>query len=1433
MAPRAKAVFFSRDRHTPRAPVRPTERVVAARLGDAARRVKTVDLVARLLALMCVLVSMVLVLAVADQWLVAGGLPQWLRTLALAGLILGGGLGFLATVLPLVVRRVSPLFAAYTIEQGAPWLKNVLLNFVCLRREQQARSAPPPHAEDAELKQAILLSLEQTAAAQLSRVPGELLVDSAPALRWGYALVAVLAISVGYLILSPKNLFVSVYRVLVPWSPVPPATRVSFVSVEPGSMQIERGMRLDITTEIRGLRSGEPVVLHYSSADGTAVDLTQTMKPVRGNYRFSAPLPEDPHGIQGTLFYWISAGDARTPAFRVEVLPPLTLNATEVTLRFPSYTGGSESTVYGTGDFRAIEGTEATLVVQASEPLRAASIRFPTGPTKSIPLELIDPQTARATFVLQVPPGFFAPIYFQEYEVSGTAQSGRSTQEPAKYRIEILRDLPPEVSILQPAAEQVEISPEAALPIQIRAEDRDFGLSRVEMRMAFEGRFLPSVPIYQTREGSEAPRRFEQTLRFNPSSLGLKHGEQVTLCVAAADNRQPEPNWAESARFSVRIRMPGEPTGPATADPRDGNLQPAPSSAGQRVIAAADNQSEPMEKPTQLPESTPASDSHKQTSSIEREDTSPPEEPAGQKEYRPRESLELSAEPPSRDGESAGNKVPPPQTSAMQGSSARDGGETPSRAEQTTPSSLPSGQPAKATPATPSDDAHAANSPESAGGQAAGPSASASQQAGSPANRSTTPGTSAEDSAEASSPSQSGVQQGLESAQRQTSAATAADGSGSGKSPSDPSPGGGKSRRTAPSEGPSPSPPGKTEETGNLTASAFSYDNARSSSDNAPSAGNRQASLGETAPRQSLPGDSAESPPPTREPVDGILNPGEAFERILDYLRQQISASREAAQSLNLPEDLAQEVFGQLPTGSKIQRAADDARGGLSPFEDPSAQPSPIGNEPQEGGSQPAPSASDPGQKGPRNDRPQTPNPSQKSNLTESSMKQGAPPQSPPPSTPDLQEKTEPTSAARAETGTTQGAATDSDSTNPPLAASKPAQSPPGSSPDSQGAQSPPTSSGDSDRGKVDPSKEGQVDPSKELPAAEEHSASLSPAQRPHEPAGSAVAPSPATPTPAPLQPYQKEGQPPGANQPPPPEERSSAQEAQSPSISRHQSSTRGQTDGDRSGAGGRGGGQQAPQPGAGSPGSHSPSDIGGQTAPSPGGSELAPSPSGTLPSALQAQPSSPKGAPQAGSGPSPQAQTTSTNQGGGASPKEGVANETEIREPNPRESTPENRTGSAAAGNPMRGGTGSSDGSLPPSSAPPIYQGDTPNLEYAEKATMLVLEYLAHQAEYSAAPDPNLLNNLGWTEEDLRRFYQYWARMKEKADRTADPNSPERRQWLQALGSLGIRPGHSSVSGSSPRSPTDRLRQGRYVPPPPEWADPFRAYRSSIAREK
>ncbi|MDA8746468.1 hypothetical protein N9N28_17735, partial [Rubripirellula amarantea] len=113
-------------------------------------------------------------------------------------------------------------------------------------------------------------------------------------------------------------------------------------------------------------------------------------------------------------------------------------------------------------------------------------------------------------------------------------------------------------------------------------------------------------------------------------------------------------------------------------------------------------------------------------------------------------------------------------------------------------------------------------------------------------------------------------------------------------------------------------------------------------------------------------------------------------------------------------------------------------------------------------------------------------------------------------------------------------------------------------------------------------------------------------------------------------------------------------------------------------------------------------------------------------------------------------------------------------------------------------------------------------------KQTDLVLDKLADQLDKGQV-DHEMLDELGWSEDDLRRFVDRWNRLRSEAQR---PNSTDAQQELDArLRSLGGTIGPKN--GTTERTQDDfrDLREGYQSKVPLKYRDRLKAYTEGVSR--
>jgi hypothetical protein len=378
-----------------------------------------------------------------------------------------------------------------------------------------------------------------------------------------------------------------------------PASRVEIANVEPGTTTLARGEMLQVSADVHGVGEADPVVVRYTTADGQAVEKAVTMKGSESGLHFTAQLPAPtepgrPTGVSQNLRYLIEAGDARSHVYSVTVVAAPTITVTRVDYEYPAYTGYANRSIDGLGDIRAIEGTRVTIHAEANSPIQDAAIDFEADGRRDVRMT-VDGNEAQASFVLGLRDDHQTAKY-KSYAVRFTGTDGRANRDPVKYPIDVLPDYAPEASIVAPAEKTRDIRLDETVPIAVDARDPDFALSEVRLKGDAAGHTVLDEPLLS----KEHTGRFTGRLQFTPSEHGLKAGDVMQYWVVARDNRKPQANEAASEPQTLRI----EPAGSNQQQPPDRLAkrdkrphQPGDQQQGQPQ--SGDNQGNQQQQPSQ------------------------------------------------------------------------------------------------------------------------------------------------------------------------------------------------------------------------------------------------------------------------------------------------------------------------------------------------------------------------------------------------------------------------------------------------------------------------------------------------------------------------------------------------------------------------------------------------------------------------------------------------------------------------------------------------------------------------------------------------------------------------------------------------------------------------------------------------------------------
>lgn len=827
------------------------ERRIEERIRSLGRRIGWVELSWRVLIWLVGVVGFLLVFSICDQWLFSRGMPdgiRWAAWMVLAGFS-AAWLGLV--VGPYLLYRIHPLFAAYVLEKAVPGLKHAVMGFLLLRERRHDFEHDP-------LSKHVFLGLEQKAAT-VETVPLDAVVDRGLIVRWAAILAGVIAAFCLYIIFSPKNVLVSTARVLIPWADIAPATRVRIENVSPGNAEITLGDRVVVTATVFGLRNGEAPRLRFSTADGQFADQVMPLQPSDGDAsRFSAELFP---AIPCETTYRIEAADAETKEFRIRVRPAVRVELESVELDYPSYTRLEKKTLAGMGDITAIEGTRVTVVAQSSVPLAAAEIDLDDGRMR-VPMQQSG-DLWQGRFSLKMSKREPHVGEFTAYRLRGQDADGRVNQDPVRFSIVTIPDRPPWVEYQDPPPDGSVIPVNAATALRAKAQDPDFGLMRLTLDVEKDGRSIHSTILWDAPPSEPGTTdTVTGTFEFRPDELKLKPGDTIFCRLEAVDNRDPVANRSESRRLELVI---GEPAPPDQAESQK------PDSNG--TSSGAENPSErtdssPSETSPQNANEAPAGDANPDANASAMKDHG---EGPGASNSVSRDSQNQTPGGPSsaEDGQStSGLQRLPKESPERDGNSVGQEGRDGMESQETQSGSQSAGEPAAGSPSGGGSQSQPQG--EHTGGSGTGGDSSGAS--GAPSGEGDRPG---DGTASEPTNGQGGQGRGNPRPGSELNAGQGDDSAGSQKS--------GTSSDTGTDQGAGAGPGPTAESTGEggsmprTSGQSFGQNNGSRPKD-ADSGAGRPGNQAEEAGRGT--GESA-------TPADGENNPGEAFERILNYLREK------------------------------------------------------------------------------------------------------------------------------------------------------------------------------------------------------------------------------------------------------------------------------------------------------------------------------------------------------------------------------------------------------------------------------------------------------------------------------------------------------------------------------------------------------------------
>ena len=542
---------------------------------------------------------------VLDHWVIPDGFSlaaRWCWFLGFTGLVTGWLVWKVGVPALWTVNR---LFAAKELEQADPLLKGNLLNWVDLRGAGRTVNA------------SVMQTMEKQAATELSKMDVGQAVNHRPLLSASYALLAIVVLFCGYALLSPKKISSALWRIL-PFTEAGAVTRTIIQDVTPGDATLLARGQLEVGVVVAGEIPGEVHML-YSTSDGRVQDEAVVLRPeTEGLPRFRGNFAgESGSGVLQDFSYFIVAGDAKSARYRVTVHHPPSATVHQVSLKSPDYMNFDDATNPG-GHIDGWEGAVATISATSDKPCRSAVLQFlnepqspPTG--EEIPVQVTEGSKLMATWKLDFRSDGTFP---KHYRIQCRNDAGEVDPSPAVYNIAVRPDRPPEVALLYPERD-LEAPANAVIPLLIEASDPDFELGYINLLVEKDGQ---SIHRSALSEGRQKSITLKQSVDL--AALALQPGDEVQFWVEAFDNKQPRRNRKNTPRLKIQI------VAPVSKDAAQQQLAENQQERDQRLAEAQQDQNRNTEdRNTDRPDEPDPKDDEKNQGERDPRDRNPDEPP--------------------------------------------------------------------------------------------------------------------------------------------------------------------------------------------------------------------------------------------------------------------------------------------------------------------------------------------------------------------------------------------------------------------------------------------------------------------------------------------------------------------------------------------------------------------------------------------------------------------------------------------------------------------------------------------------------------------------------------------------------------------------------------------------------------------------------------
>lgn len=337
-------------------------------------------------------------------------------------------------------------------------------------------------------------------------------------------------------------------------------------SVEPGSVEVERGSSLLVLARVQGRMPPEAALIFEPEAgDETRLAMSSSLDdPIFGG---RIPIVDAP------LDYRVEIGDQISPVYHVKVFEYPRLERADAHLVYPSYTNQDPRVVQDVRTISVVEGTELKLVCYLNKAVKSATLtedKFPA-------IALVPAKDSA---------GQTGPAYEMTIRCEATRRlklelidnAGRKNVKPSQFTINVLPNQPVTLKPIFPARD-TEVSALEELEIKATAWD-DFGIQRVGVSYALAGQSPVDVVL---SEKAAARQKHELTHVIRLEELKAQEDDLLSYHFWAEDfaadgtlrRSESDMYFAEVRPFDEIFRQGEPPPGGESQQRQSGNAQQA------------------------------------------------------------------------------------------------------------------------------------------------------------------------------------------------------------------------------------------------------------------------------------------------------------------------------------------------------------------------------------------------------------------------------------------------------------------------------------------------------------------------------------------------------------------------------------------------------------------------------------------------------------------------------------------------------------------------------------------------------------------------------------------------------------------------------------------------------------------------------------------